>query len=145
MSFTNMKIGVRLGLGFGLILVLMTLLAVLGLSRMSEIRRHLNEITGSDMVKSDLAGEMVDAVKTIAIAVRNVALLSDEASVAIEAKRIADQHEKYMVASNKLAQMVKSDTGKALLAKIAESRAQTVPLIDKAIAFGRAHQGVEAT
>ena len=144
MSFINMRIGVRLGLGFGLVLVLMTLLAVLGLSRMSEIRTHLNEITGSDVVKTDLAGEMVDAVKTIAVAVRNVALLTDAAGVAAEAKRIADLRDKYTVASNKLAELVYSDTGKALLARIAESRAKTDPLIDKAVAFGQAHQSAEA-
>ncbi len=144
MSLTNMKIGLRLGLGFGLVLVLMTLLAVLGLTRMSEIRSHLDKITGDNMVKTDLVGEMGRGVQTIAIAVRNVAMLTDEEGMAAEAKRVTDQREKYTVANNKLAELVTSDAGKTLLAKIAESRAQTAPLVDKALALARAGKHAEA-
>ncbi len=144
MSLINIKIGLRLGLGFGLILALMMLLAVLGLTRMSQIQNRLSDITGDNIVKTDLVVEMSDAVQNIAIAVRNVALLTDETGIAGEVKRVTDQREKYTVASNKLAQLVKSDEGKALLAKIAELRVHTVPLVDKAITLGRAHQNAEA-
>lgn len=41
MRMGNMKIGVRLGLGFGLIMVLLVLLSVVGLSSMEIGRAHV--------------------------------------------------------------------------------------------------------
>jgi hypothetical protein len=37
MSFAKLKVGARLALGFGTVLLLMVMLAVLGLSRMAQI------------------------------------------------------------------------------------------------------------
>ncbi len=145
MSFANMKIGVRLGLGFGLVLVLMLVLAILGLSRMAAIEGHLEEIVGDNMVKIDLASDLREGVQTVAVAVRNVVLLTDEADMAAEAKRIEDTKARYDASHKKLADMVKSEAGKAILKKIDDGRDSTRPLVVKAIELGRANRSVDAT
>ncbi len=143
MSLTNLKVGMRLGLGFGVVLALMAVLAVLGLSRMSDIQHHLTEITSDDMVEINHLTKMKEDVQTVAIATRNIALLNDAESIAAEAKRIDKMREAYGEAFKALTPMVKSDEGKALLAKIDEGRAATGPLIDKAVQLAKAHKSDE--
>ena len=145
MSFGNMKIGLRLGLGFGLVLALMVALALVGLSRMAEIQRALDDIVLDNMVKIKHIREMREQVQTIAIAVRNVVLVTDEESMAAEAKRIDKAREEYSENAKKLTTMVTSEQGKALLAKIEDERTTTQPLVDKAVQLGRANKNVEAT
>ena len=140
----NMKIGVRLALGFAVVLILMFVLAVVGLSNMGKIQDHLEDISGNNIVKVALLTEMGDAVKTTAIAVRNVVMLTEDAERAPEVKRIADQREQYGKSYKKLTELVKFEKGKALLAKIEAASAETFPLIDKVIALGQANDDAEA-
>ena len=135
MSFANMKIGVRMGMGFGLILVLTLLVAVLGLTRMSQIQGHLDDVARDHMGKLKLVGSMRDAMQTGAIAVRNLVLLTDEADMAAETQRIIAQRKIYAETSNKLAEVAKSEAEKSLFAQIADARARTEPLLDKAMEF----------
>ncbi|MBW8372158.1 MAG: MCP four helix bundle domain-containing protein, partial [Thiobacillus sp.] len=135
MSFANMKIGVRMGMGFGLILVLTLLVAVLGLTRMSQIQGHLDDVANDHMGKLKLVASMRDAMQTGAIAVRNLVLLTDEADMAAETQRIIEQRKIYVEASNKLADVAKSEAEKSLFAQIADARARTEPLLDKAMEF----------
>ncbi|MHB0918011.1 MAG: methyl-accepting chemotaxis protein [Thiobacillus sp.] len=135
MSLANMKIGARMGMGFGLILVLTLLVAVLGLTRMSQIQGHLDDVASDHMVKLKLVGTLRDAMQTGAISIRNLVLLTDEADMAAETQRILDQRKIYAETSNKLADLAKSEAEKSLLAKIADARAETEPLLDKAMEF----------
>ena len=51
MSFANMKIGLRLGLGFALVLVLLGVIAILSLSRMGVIYHDLDHIAQNAVPK----------------------------------------------------------------------------------------------
>ena len=135
MSLANMKIGARMGLGFGLILALTLLVALLGLVRMSQIQGHLDTVTGDHMVKIKRVSAMRDALQTAAISVRNLVLLTDDGAMDAETKRIQEQRKRYAETSRKLAEMVAGDAEKSLLARIAAARAQTDPLLDKAMGF----------
>jgi len=42
--FKNMKIGVRLGVGFGLVVVLMVAIAVIGITRMAVLNESLENV-----------------------------------------------------------------------------------------------------
>ncbi len=124
-----------MGLGFGLVLALTLLVAFLGLTRLSQTHAALDDFAGDRMIKLRVVGAMRDALQTEAIAVRNLVLLTDEAAMADETKRIAEQRKRYTEASKQLAEMVKRDAEKSLLARIAVARAQTEPLLDKAMQF----------
>jgi methyl-accepting chemotaxis protein len=87
----NMKIGIRLALGFALVLVLMIALAVVGLSSLEKFKDQIEGIAGDNMVKVALITEMRDAVRTNAIAIRNVIMFADDAEREPELRRIADQ------------------------------------------------------
>lgn len=101
-----MKIGIRLALGFALVLVLMIALAVAGLSGLEKFKDQIEGIAGDNMVKVALITEMRDAVRTNAIAIRNVIMLANDAEREPELRRIADQREKYEGSYKKLAEIV---------------------------------------
>ncbi|MES2260142.1 MAG: methyl-accepting chemotaxis protein [Pseudomonadota bacterium] len=141
----NLKIGARMGLSFAILLALMCTLAAIGLTRMSQIEDRLNEVVGDNMVKIKLVNDMNQAVRTTATAIRNVVLLTEEAEMTVEIKRIASEREKYDKNAAKLTAIVHSDSGKALLSRIAEAQVQATVSMDQAIALARANKDSEAT
>ncbi|MGB9128281.1 MAG: MCP four helix bundle domain-containing protein, partial [Thiobacillus sp.] len=66
--FKNMKIGVRLGLGFGIVLLLLVAVIFVGVTRMAEINEKLEGIVKDDNVKIGLAQDMRGVVRNIATA-----------------------------------------------------------------------------
>ncbi|MDO8699870.1 MAG: methyl-accepting chemotaxis protein [Rhodoferax sp.] len=143
--FKNMRIGMRLGLGFGIVLLMLIAVIFVGVTRMSEINERLDGIVTDNNVKIRLATEMRGVVRNIATAIRNVVLLEDDADMQTELKRIADQRKKYDDAEEKITKMVKSDAGKAILVRIKEGEAATAPVIDKVVKLGLANNNKEAT
>ena len=145
MSFANLKMGTRLALGFGTVLALMVLLAVSGLSRMAQIQGELDDITQDNMVKMSHLYSMQGNLNSIAIAVRNIALLLDEEAMVAQVKNIEKARENYDKHAKDLTSMIKTESDKALLAKIEEARIATQPTVDKATRLGRDNKRFEAT
>src|ERR1700743_3032060 len=86
MKLTNLKIGARLGLGFGIILALLAALIALSLNNMSSINDILLDVVQDNNVKMEAANQMRDAQRRAAIVVRNVAMLTDAARIAEQDK-----------------------------------------------------------
>jgi len=143
--FKNMKIGARLGLGFGVVLVLLVALIVLGLSRMSGLNDQLRQITDVSNKKVAMVVKMRGSVRNVAVAVRNVVLLDDMSEMQLEVKRIEDERALYSETYEKLQPLIVLERGKELMAKLKELRVSTTPLVDKAIKFGLANDTKNAT
>jgi len=143
--FSNLKIGPRLGLGFGVVLVLMVIVAGLGFSRMQQVQERLEDVTSGTMVKIKLANTMRDSVRAAADSVRNLALLIDENPVEVDMQRIVAERKKYDDAAAAMAKLANSDAGKALLTKIGEARQRSVPIIDKILALAKDQKNAEGT
>ena len=144
MSLRNMKIGAQIGLGGGLVLAMTLLIAALGLVHMSQIQGHLDDIARDGVAKIGLVGEMRDAVNTEAIAVRNLVLLTDEADMENEARRILEQKRAYDATSKKLAVLMRGDTEKALYAQVVQAQMRADPVLAKAMEFALGNP-IEAT
>lgn len=135
MFLKNMKIGAQIGLGGGLILTMTLLIAALGLAHMGQIQVHLDDIARDGVTKLKLVGEMRDAVNTEAIAARNLVLLTNEADMENETRRILEQKQIYDATSKKLAALMRSDAEKVLYARVAQAQARTAPVLAKAMEF----------
>lgn len=71
--FKNLKIGARLGFGFGTILIMMGIVAAIGLMRLGEMWNITSQIVSEEWVKVELANAVDRGVR--ANARRNLELL----------------------------------------------------------------------
>ncbi|MGB9092801.1 MAG: MCP four helix bundle domain-containing protein, partial [Gallionella sp.] len=138
--FLNLRIGMRLGLGFGILLLLMAMVIYMGITRMAEINDRLDGIVNDDHVKEQLAQDMRQAVRSVSIAVRNVVLLEDKSDIKTEVQRIQDQRTQYDADIEKLGTSVMNAEGQAILARIREEQTATRPLVDKSVDLGLANK-----
>ena len=135
----------RLGLGFGVVLMLLVTLIIVGIVNMASIYDRLDEIVNDNNVKIDQTQTMRGAVRNISVAVRNVVLIQEADEMNAEVKRIAEQRKKYDEAEEKLTASVKSEAGKKLIAEIKTGESATATLIDKVVQLGLSNNNKEAT
>src|SRR3569623_2311561 len=87
--FKNMKIGLRLGLGFGLVLFMLLGIAVLSINRLNELNNEVNRLAQDLCPKAVSANHIIDLVNMNAIAARDLILHDDEAGMARQSELIA--------------------------------------------------------
>jgi len=150
MKINNVRIGVRLGAGFGAVLFLLVLIGAFSLSRLAQMQERINSITQVNNVETRLAASMKDSVMDRMVGLRNVVLLTDEAEVRDQSERVRAGAERYASDAGKLRALFASDIGtrreeKALFDKAAGHAQEASPIIARALELGQANQIPEAT
>ena len=79
MNFANMKIGTRLGLGFGLVLLLMVSLIVVGLLRLANIGKTSSKMIEKEWVKAEAANTINATTRANARRTMELLIAPDEA------------------------------------------------------------------
>jgi len=74
--FTNLKLGVRLGLGFATVLVMLIIIAVLGIGRINALNQDLDLVINDHIPKTAQANTILAAVNTIPRLLRNAYIFS---------------------------------------------------------------------
>ena len=77
----NLKIGIRLGLGFGAVLLLLLAIAMLGISRMAAMNKATEEITADAYPKVVLAKDLIRDAVDAPRQMRGMLLAVDESEV----------------------------------------------------------------
>ena len=144
-SILNLRIGTRLGIGFAAVLLLLAGLVGLGLDSMADIQRRLNGIVTGNNAKVAAVNKMADAIRDIAILDSNLILLSDDAAMREEAKKISGARDRFTEARESLVKLLASPAGKALLAGIDEKVAVLVPLNTALSELAQQNKNDEAT
>lgn len=132
--FKNMKIGTRLGLGFGIITLILAGIAYIGLSRLEMLNDRIDQLTQNRYAKVVLANRVVDNVNSQARFLRNMLL-------AVERPQYArDEHQKLLAARGEVTKALEElqrtvDTveGEAILKRLAELRAVYAGAVDRII------------
>ncbi|MBI3480477.1 MAG: MCP four helix bundle domain-containing protein, partial [Nitrosomonadales bacterium] len=122
----NMKVGTRLGLGFGAVIVLMSIIAIFGINGMREMQTDIQDIVNDKFPKTVWANNMISGINNIARAMRNALLESDKDKIAKELDRIAEARKEIKDNLAKLEDKIKSVEGKATLAKVIEARSKYI-------------------
>jgi methyl-accepting chemotaxis protein len=125
-KISDMKIGARLGIGFGLVLILMAVLVVVGLMRFSAIEEINSRIVEKDWVKADAAATINAMTRANARRTLELFLITDPAEVAKIREHIASNKKAINDAVETLDRLMYTEDGKALLAKFKEERAKYV-------------------
>jgi methyl-accepting chemotaxis protein len=145
MAMTNLKVGTRLSLGFGLVLALLVLVAGLGIFSMQGINARLDTIVNQNVAKSGLVQDMSEAVHIVARVTRSVVLMSDESGMRKELQKVEQARAEYNQATRTLEQLPSTPKGRAIRERIAAAGAEARPLTDQVIALALANKDEEAT
>jgi methyl-accepting chemotaxis protein len=144
MRIANLKIGARLGLAFGLVLTLMLGLTTIGIQSMAKIQDNLNGIVHGNIYKIGLLQDMTGSVHIVSRVMRTLVILTDEAQMAKEAKKIDAARAKYDAAVSALEKTPTDTAGQALRSQIDALKNAASPFNDKVIALGLANKSEEA-
>ncbi len=124
--FANMKIGVRLALGFGVVVALMLVIAFMGITRLGHLNESLDQVVSDKYPKTVAANEILKHLNRQARYLRNALLMSDAAQIEKELAGVAESRK--IIAENleKLDKTIKSPKGRELLKGLADARAKFI-------------------
>ena len=137
MQLKQLKIGQRLALAFGLVLVLLAVVLATGVQKLSAMNDLLVKVVEVNNARIDAASTMRDNLRRISIAVRDMTIISDEAQMQEQSTAIAKAREAYEVGAKALDGSITSEEGRAQLANTAAAVARVLPLIAKGEALAR--------
>jgi methyl-accepting chemotaxis protein len=135
MHFGNWKIGARLGVGLGVLLVLVVFMSAIGVSRLSNINDAITEMIAGPIKKQETGTAWMQA--TSVNSVRTLALLrsDDEAVQAVFQKEIEAQSAKINELQKQVEAGLSSDEERGLFAGIISARKQYVDTRQEIIAI----------
>lgn len=142
--FANMKIGVRLTLGFAIVLALMAALAVIGINGMATVEGRLDDIVKNNVYKTRLNNDMATSLNDVQRLMRTLLLLKDPAAQATQRKSIEVARSKYNEAFDALEKTTASEKGKTIRGKIKGFAAAARALNDKVIELSTAGKAEES-
>jgi methyl-accepting chemotaxis protein len=142
--FNRMKIGTRLTLGFGSIMVLLIVLILVGISRMELIQDKLDRIVNVNSARLVVISDMGNTVREVSIHLRNILLIKDHAKRLEFNKDIDTEREKYSEALAKLEKLTNDDKGREILGRINDAQQAARPTNNKVIELALAGKDAEA-
>jgi len=128
-SLSRIKVGPRLMLGFGIVLLFMLIILGIGLSRMAMLQANLEHIVERDYAKITLLNTMRDAVRFRGIALRDVVLQDEFGFKREESKRMREARKTYQDADTALSQFDFNAEDKAMLESIRKAEAEAAEQI----------------
>ncbi|MDN7728306.1 MCP four helix bundle domain-containing protein, partial [Burkholderia gladioli] len=146
----NTTVSARLITGFGLLTALLLAVAAIGFYGLSQLNGTLNDIARVNNTETRLANRLRSSIQDRAIAVRNLALLTDAQDMAKESERISKQEQIYADAYQKLSQMFADEPSttereKTLLAQLKQDEVAALPALRKATQLGLSNDMAGAT
>lgn len=131
--FKNMKIGARLGLGFGLVVVLMVIIAVIGTTRMAVLNESLDNVNNDKWPKILLLQDGLAGVNTIGMGARDILMATDEQGKQSAKENIIAGRASIGKAWEQLKPTLKEPKGMEMFQLIIDSRTRFVVAQDQII------------
>ncbi len=129
--FNNLKIGVRLGLGFAFVLLMLAVISILSITRINELNAGIDELAEGRIPKIIMADELSLNVQLIGRGVRNMIMTSDKAVEKQQTEAITKARSRNAEIYEKMTPLVLTEKGKALLAKATDTRTKYNAVTDR--------------
>ncbi|HOE42081.1 MAG TPA: methyl-accepting chemotaxis protein [Rhodoferax sp.] len=142
--FTNMKLGVRLALGFGIVIVLLIISTTVGYLGLKMSAEDLQRLTNDRFPKTVMANNIVDAINVNARSMRNALLVKKPEDAKKELDRIPEQRRIIGENFDKLEAGIKSVKGLAVLKAAQDARAIYVKDLDRFLELQKAGKAAES-
>jgi methyl-accepting chemotaxis protein len=139
MNLGNVKIGIRLGLGFGVVLLLVAIMAISNLSSMSQVQKNFDENVKVTDVKVDTLYNLRQVIMLAIVTGRNIALLTEAADIEDENKKLAAARAEYVQLFDKIGSMA-TPAEKVLLEKITSTRSDAIAAQKRVAALSQASE-----
>ncbi|MEI7429803.1 MAG: methyl-accepting chemotaxis protein [Betaproteobacteria bacterium] len=120
--FKNLRIGVRLGLGFGLVILLLTIIATLAYLRLSALNNEIDNMVNDKFPKTIYANDIVDQINIVARSTRNALLVKNPELAQAEMNRIPASSKIVTDRMDILQKLITSEEGKKIFALVSEAR-----------------------
>jgi methyl-accepting chemotaxis protein len=145
MFFTNLKIGVKMGLVFGFLLLMIIFMIFLGMNSTSKVNGSVEHIATDDFAKTVHAFHAAKALDDLQGSIRMIALLKDPKAIENEKLKIEVARTKYREAMKRLEEMEKSEKGVKLLENARSAIAPAVKVNNRVLELAQAGKQQEAT
>ncbi|MEO8169789.1 MAG: methyl-accepting chemotaxis protein [Oxalobacteraceae bacterium] len=133
MNINNLKIGTRLGLGFGAVLLLLAIIVGLGITRLADLNDGTDRITNKTYPKVLLAQHVLNNSNHIARSLSKTLLATDPNLIAKELAIIAALRKDNNETMDKLSPLIIFEKGKGLLTASVDTRASYVAALDQVL------------
>ncbi|WP_336767912.1 methyl-accepting chemotaxis protein [Pantoea endophytica] len=143
-----MKISTRLAAGFSLLIILFVLCTGIALNALWQARDGMEDTVNNKMKRFTLVQDMRGIARDMAIAVRNLALLSDPVEMQPEWQRLISQQKNYIEKRRELVDSMRinvSSHGKEALEKVVASESAAMETLMIAGQMGLDNRQHEAT
>ena len=118
----NVRIGLRLGLGFMLVIAVALAMIFLLLTELSKFNGSMQVLVERRFPNVVYANQLIDTLKEANIIMRNIIISHDEATTKKEIEKIGPTRAKFSELLNSLDKSIQSDSGRKKLALIKENR-----------------------
>ncbi|MDD5250968.1 MAG: methyl-accepting chemotaxis protein [Rhodocyclaceae bacterium] len=142
--FKNLKIGMRLGLGFGFVLILLAAISTIAYVRVGNLDRQIDDLVNDKFPKTVWANNVNANINVIARALRNSLLVKSPEEAGKELARVDAARKAIVENIEKLEKTIRSEEGKKSLGKMIEARKTYVADQDKFLELQRAGKKDEA-
>jgi methyl-accepting chemotaxis protein len=132
MQLNKIKIGYRLALGFGLMLMMMAGITAIAVLSSKQTRANLNETVNRTKAKSVHVAAMRQSLFRQGLLARNIGLLTDPAAMQTEIGKIVTEQKAYDAASAKLTETGLSSEEQSIVAEMKQHEQNIVPLMKQA-------------
>ena len=148
--FGNLKIGVRLGIAFAILVTLLGSVYYIGISRLANLNSIVSEITQSNQPKTQFAYEMLSTARETSLRVRNLILRNDPTATAKEQDALREGRASFDTSEAALEKLFKdssnsSDAERQFGVKIHEAITALRSEQDKVVVLAMANKDRDAT
>lgn len=130
-KISDIKIGSRLALGFGLVLFFALAMLTLGLWRMSQLQRATDNIVNDNVASMTAAVDMREAGWTVLLTLRHIATPTDALEAERETKRLDQMLADYAKSEQNLSSLLVDEGRKNVFNASVEQKQAILPIIQK--------------
>ncbi|MBN2695045.1 MCP four helix bundle domain-containing protein [bacterium] len=131
----NLKIGVRLAIGFISLLIFLIIITFIGVSSLTHLDENLDLIVKDRMVKTEGANNIIDDVNLVARVIRNMIISDDKKDIEKQWERRKEASKNAKETLEKMKPSIKSEKGKELVREIENARKEYLSTLNKIESF----------
>ncbi|WP_423681122.1 MCP four helix bundle domain-containing protein [Undibacterium sp. WLHG33] len=122
----NMKVGTRLGIGFGVVVMLLIGMTLFGINRMSSLNDGTSLLVNDRYPKVVLANEILDGINFNALAMRNLLITEDPEKIKAALNEIKSNVTRVGEKIAQLDKTISTEKGKQVFNDVKEARSKYV-------------------